>query len=98
MFAVDPFARVAFLNYSQATEKISRTLCPTWDQTLLFDIIDIYGDPQDVALKPPQIVLEIFDHDPFVCLAVSFSLLTTFFTIKRHTVHSKLSCKLNLCR
>jgi len=67
LFLLDPFARVAFLNYSQATEKVEKTLCPTWDQTLLFDTIEIYGEPKDVAIKPPPIIIELFDHDPFVC-------------------------------
>ena len=62
----DPFARVAFLNYSQATEKLDKTLNPTWDQTLIFDSVDIYGEPRDVAVKPPPIIIEVFDHDPFV--------------------------------
>jgi len=75
MFPVDPFARVAFLNYSQSTEKIDKTLCPTWDQTLLFDVIDIYGDPEDVALKPPHVIIEVYDHDPFVCLTVLFHVI-----------------------
>ena len=71
MFCVDPFARVAFLNYSQATEISEKTLCPTWDQTLIFEMIEIYGEPQNVAVKPPPLVIEIFDHDPFVRLLLS---------------------------
>jgi len=75
MFISDPFARVAFLNYSQATEMVEKTLCPTWDQTLIYDTIEIYGEPQNVAVKPPPIVIEIFDHDPFVRLSTSYYLL-----------------------
>jgi len=71
MFSADPFARVAFLNYSQSTETVPKTLCPTWDQSLIFDVIDIYGEPKDVALKPPQIIIEIFDKDPLVRTTVS---------------------------
>jgi len=66
LWCSDPFARVAFLNHSQATEKIDKTLSPTWDQTLIFDTVDIYGEPGDVAVKPPPIIIEIFDYDPFV--------------------------------
>jgi len=81
MFTLDPFARVAFLNYSQATEMVEKTLCPTWDQTLLYDTIEIYGEPQNVAVKPPPIVIEIFDHDPFVRFVhiVLFSIYLVFF-------------------
>jgi len=45
---------------------MDQTLTPTWDQTLLFDTVDIYGEPENIAAKPPPIVIEVFDHDPFV--------------------------------
>jgi len=28
----DPFAQIGFINQSQRTEVIQKTLCPTWDQ------------------------------------------------------------------
>ena len=28
----DPFAQIGFINQSQRTEVIEKTLCPTWDQ------------------------------------------------------------------
>lgn len=59
----DPYARVVFLNQSQSTERIDQTLCPTWDQTLIFARVEIHGDPQSIAKKPPSIVIEVFDHD-----------------------------------
>jgi len=62
----DPFTRVVFLNHSQATESLRKTICPTWDQTLIFDTVEIHGDPQTVADNPPKIVVEIFDFDSFV--------------------------------
>lgn len=52
---------------SQETETISMTLCPTWDQTLLFDNVEIFGSTEDILLSPPPIVVEIFDYDKFVC-------------------------------
>ena len=66
VFIADPFSRIAFLGQSQVTEKLDKTLCPTWDQTLIFEQIEIHGDPKQIAQKPPEIVLEIFDHDTFV--------------------------------
>ncbi len=57
---------MAFLNQSQVTEKLEKTLCPTWDQTLIFEQVEIHGEPKQIAQKPPEIVLEIFDHDTFV--------------------------------
>jgi myoferlin len=49
-----------------STEVVEKTLCPTWDQTLIFESVDIYGDPRNTADQPPQIVIELFDYDVFV--------------------------------
>lgn len=62
----DPFVRVSFLNYSQTTEIIEKTLCPTWDQTLIMENIEIYGRPEETAREPPLITIELFDYDTFV--------------------------------
>ncbi|XP_030626227.1 myoferlin [Chanos chanos] len=59
----DPYAHVSFLHVSKTTEVIRSTLNPTWDQTLIFDNIEIYGDPQTLAHNPPSVVLEIYDSD-----------------------------------
>lgn len=48
------------------TEKVQKTLCPTWDQTLIFGEIEIYGNPKGMESNPPDIYIEIFDHDTFV--------------------------------
>ena len=83
---VDPFARVVFLNQSQATVKLEKTLCPTWDQTLLFDSIDIYGDMQSVARKPPKIIIELFDHDSFV--------IDSGFVLRKSSSHQSIKLRL----
>ena len=62
----DPYACVSFLNVSQRTEQAKATLCPTWDQTLLYDGLTIHGDPMFILEQPPQVVIEIFDHDTYV--------------------------------
>ncbi|KAK3554312.1 hypothetical protein QTP70_020173 [Hemibagrus guttatus] len=59
----DPYCHVSFLHVSKTTEIIKANLNPTWDQTLIFNDIEIYGDPQTVAQNPPNIVLELFDSD-----------------------------------
>ncbi|KAM5141597.1 myoferlin isoform 3-T3 [Mantella aurantiaca] len=59
----DPYAHVSFLHRSKTTEIIHATLNPTWDQTLIFNEVDIYGDPQSVAQNPPNVVIEIYDSD-----------------------------------
>ncbi|XP_053477295.1 myoferlin isoform X1 [Ictalurus furcatus] len=59
----DPYCHVSFLHVSKTTEIIKANLNPTFDQTLIFNDIEIYGDPQTVAQNPPSIVLELFDSD-----------------------------------
>uniref|UniRef100_A0A8C6VKP5 C2 domain-containing protein n=1 Tax=Naja naja TaxID=35670 RepID=A0A8C6VKP5_NAJNA len=59
----DPVAHVSFLHLSHCTHIISGTLHPCWDETLLFEDILIYGDPQETARDPPIVAVEIFDYD-----------------------------------
>ncbi|KAJ8025764.1 Dysferlin [Holothuria leucospilota] len=61
----DPYAYVSFMNRSQKTECIKMTLCPTWDQTLIFDDMEIAGDPEILQANPPEVVFEVFDFDTF---------------------------------
>ncbi|CAN2388306.1 Dysferlin [Pristimantis euphronides] len=61
----DPYAIVSFLHQSQKTVVAKNTLNPTWDQTLIFHEIEIFGDPAIVADVPPSIVVEIYDHDTY---------------------------------
>uniref|UniRef100_A0A4W5NLF4 Myoferlin n=1 Tax=Hucho hucho TaxID=62062 RepID=A0A4W5NLF4_9TELE len=68
----DPYAHVSFLHVSKTTEVIRATLNPTWDQTLIFNDIEIYGDPQTIAHNPPNVVLELYDNATYPC-AVSDS-------------------------
>ena len=62
-FISDPYARVAFGNQSQITNIISKTPCPTWDQTLIFMNMEISEDPENLKRNPPSVVVELFDHD-----------------------------------
>uniref|UniRef100_A0A674GQN2 C2 domain-containing protein n=1 Tax=Taeniopygia guttata TaxID=59729 RepID=A0A674GQN2_TAEGU len=57
----DPFARVFFISQSQCTEV--STLCPTWDQLLVFDNVELYGEAHEMRDDPPIIVIEIYDQD-----------------------------------
>uniref|UniRef100_H2LS40 Myoferlin like n=1 Tax=Oryzias latipes TaxID=8090 RepID=H2LS40_ORYLA len=58
-----PYAHVSFLHMSKTTHVIQNTLNPIWDQTLIFEDIEIHGDPQTVASCPPEVVLELYDSD-----------------------------------
>ncbi|XP_018427633.1 PREDICTED: otoferlin, partial [Nanorana parkeri] len=59
----DPFARVFFNTQSQCTEVLNETLCPTWDQLLVFDNVELYGEACEMRDDPPIIVIEIYDQD-----------------------------------
>ncbi|XP_072546416.1 otoferlin isoform X2 [Salminus brasiliensis] len=59
----DPFARVFFSTHSQVTEILNETLCPTWDQLLVFDNVELYGEASELRDDPPIIVIEIYDQD-----------------------------------
>ncbi|XP_033757648.1 myoferlin-like isoform X3 [Pecten maximus] len=59
----DPYARISLLTQSGVTEKIHKSLCPSWDQTIIFEEFEIYGDPKTIESQPPEIFVEIFDHD-----------------------------------
>jgi len=50
------------------TEVIFKTLAPTWDQTLIFETIEIYGSINDIEKNPPKITIEIFDKDLYVII------------------------------
>ncbi|KAA0200949.1 Dysferlin limb girdle muscular dystrophy 2B (autosomal recessive) [Fasciolopsis buskii] len=59
----DPYVRCSFQGFTQRTETIMATLCPTWDETLIFDEVQIYGDPTTTAMCPPPVIVELFDWD-----------------------------------
>ncbi|XP_054846459.1 dysferlin isoform X2 [Eublepharis macularius] len=61
----DPYAIVSFLHQSQKTVVAKNTLNPTWDQTLIFYEIEIFGDPLGIDSSPPYVVVEIYDHDTY---------------------------------
>ena len=59
----DAFARVIITNQAQETQVIDKTRSPTWDNMLKFENIEFWGDPEEFAVNPPVIVIEIFDMD-----------------------------------
>lgn len=77
-FPTDPYCHVSFLHVSKTTEIIKANLNPTWDQTLIFNDIEIFGDPQALAQNPPSIVMEIFDSDQVVWLLTYYDDLLNY--------------------
>ena len=45
---------------------LSETLCPTWDQLLVFDDVELFGEASELRDDPPIIVVELFDQDTVV--------------------------------
>lgn len=61
----DPYAIVSFLHQSQKTVTIRNTLNPTWDQTLIFYEVELFGDAEDSMVNPPNVVVELYDQDSY---------------------------------
>lgn len=64
----DPYAIVSFLHQSQRTVTVRNTLNPTWDQTLIFYELEIFGDPDAMMVNPPNVVVELYDEDTYVSI------------------------------
>uniref|UniRef100_G3QGB9 Fer-1 like family member 5 n=1 Tax=Gorilla gorilla gorilla TaxID=9595 RepID=G3QGB9_GORGO len=58
-----PFIRVVFLNHSQCTQTLRSSAGPTWAQTLIFQHLLLYENPQDTKENPPLVVLELWQRD-----------------------------------
>uniref|UniRef100_A0A8C6TZ59 Otoferlin a n=1 Tax=Neogobius melanostomus TaxID=47308 RepID=A0A8C6TZ59_9GOBI len=71
----DPFARVFFSTHSQVTEILNETLCPTWDQLLVFDNVELFGEASELRDDPPIIVVEFYDQDTVFKLVIKSPLL-----------------------
>lgn len=74
----DPYARVVFGTQSQVTEILTTTICPTWDQTLIFENVQIYGSIDKVARYPPEVIIELFDKDPVVSQSLTCGVASVF--------------------
>uniref|UniRef100_A0A671Z419 Otoferlin n=1 Tax=Sparus aurata TaxID=8175 RepID=A0A671Z419_SPAAU len=42
---------------------LAETLCPTWDQLLVFENVELFGEATELRDDPPIIVIEIYDQD-----------------------------------
>lgn len=79
----DPYAIVSFLHQSQKTVTVRNTLNPTWDQTLIFYEVEIFGDPEVTMATPPNVVVELYDSDTYVSVR---SLSLSLCDIKKNAV------------
>lgn len=58
-----PFIRLVFLHHSQCTQSLRSSAAPTWAQTLVFQHLLLYENPQDTRNSPPLVVLELWQRD-----------------------------------
>uniref|UniRef100_A0A8C7F3H9 Dysferlin, limb girdle muscular dystrophy 2B (autosomal recessive) n=1 Tax=Oncorhynchus kisutch TaxID=8019 RepID=A0A8C7F3H9_ONCKI len=61
----DSYAIVSFLHQSQKTVTVRNTLNPTWDQTLIFYEVEVFGDADVTERSPPNVVVELYDQDTY---------------------------------
>ncbi|XP_067857650.1 myoferlin-like [Heptranchias perlo] len=69
----DPYIQMSLLYQSKRTETMKGTVNPTWDQTLIFEEIEIYGNLREIVANPPYVMLEMFDSNRAVsCISGGF--------------------------
>lgn len=57
-----------------SVQVLAETLCPTWDQLLVFENVELFGEACELRDDPPIIVIEIYDQDTVVRLSFSQNL------------------------
>lgn len=73
-------ARPATASFGWSSAQVlAETLCPTWDQLLVFENVELFGEASELRDDPPIIVIEIYDQDTVVrlysCKDISVGLL-----------------------
>ena len=63
----DPYAIMSFEHYSTRSIVVKKSLCPTWDQTLIVSQTELFGDRNTMYDSPPPVVFEFYDEDQLVC-------------------------------
>ncbi|VDP93967.1 unnamed protein product [Echinostoma caproni] len=59
----DPYVQCSFLGMCQRTPTLQGTICPVFDQTLIYEQVEMHGAPERIVRYPPPVVLEFFDWD-----------------------------------
>lgn len=64
----DPYACVSCTRYSACSCVVRKSICPTWDETLMIQCIRLFGHPDSIVESPPPVNFEFFDKDNIVSL------------------------------
>lgn len=62
----DPFITLKIYNQCVVGEKCEQTNNPSWYNKLIIKEIFLYGSLNTIVNIPPEIIMEVFDHDRFV--------------------------------
>ena len=62
----DPYAIVSISRYSHTTRVVEKSVCPTWDQTIILDDVFLFGNPDGILQSPPICTVEFYDKDLIV--------------------------------
>ena len=57
---------VSFDRYSKTSIVVKESICPKWNETLLFTSVRLFGDIEMLEKFPPSVVIELFDKDQVV--------------------------------
>lgn len=63
IFCKEPFVRTVFGDCTATTLKAANKIAPLWNETLVFDDVVLYGDPEQLKITTMDMQLEIYDHD-----------------------------------
>ena len=61
----DPYVIVNLGNQSIQSKIIKNSVNPTWNQFLNIPEVFLYGTIEDIKRNPPEIIVNIYDSDPF---------------------------------
>ncbi len=64
----DPFVVIKLHNQSTKSKIIDQTNNPGWNTTLRIKEAFLYGDTDSIKSSPPEVILEVYDHDSYVRL------------------------------
>ena len=62
----DPCCIVSFGKYSQKTLVKQQTLTPVWNETYIFENVEIFVNKAILKDSPPHVIIDLYDQDVIV--------------------------------
>ena len=63
---------------------------PTWDQTLIFPKVTLFGRAEELRHDPPVVIIEVFDQDLVVIVIFHFNKLFLLHALAKNRFESVL--------